>query len=701
MYVLRKTAYRYLGPKWQLFKNIKQGKLRLLRGKNKVYTEYIKTTKAALRNISKVARKAYYEVYQSSLEEIVANTSLYPKDLPEIREIENETDIPSLTAEQDATIISWTPIKFMLPVTQIRKLRRASLNYCENLSAMLIFKVVAYYAVPENWEIEKLVVILNRTSSSSTYEEIVQVLEPFKNDLQTFVSAIEPFKFGQEASSETQSNVEERFLNTIGENSVKSQVNALFWYDFIYEALELFLFRYFITLVTAAKSPKAIQYLSSLLEPVLSKTIDCRVFHLGILEVDDSKRSLRLPFEKYKREMNQLQLRQIIETNRGAFETYFYHSKLLQKTAIKFDIMEKPRIESEWGQFVAVNILGLAHTTKQINAEDAPGEETREYALMQILSTMAVCNQYRKSARYKVLGRFKEQVILEVKRTGILTKKTRKEAEAKICQMEQKISDMSSKKDKHAISAKAGLISYKSKIDKKCESIKQNMKAELNTRKLRLKEYFGQLGRMNLVNTGIASIIIFKMTEEIDPNGSFVKEFIRFVIQNIQDDFSKSLTPFYENVFDILQPSVHEKVAIIQSLQKSGVTDAFGLTLDEQEAEQFRKLVEMIRDKIVRIIPDILVSHLLFSSIQVPLEKLLKVGIDNRSLQLMLSLRLSSPVQRNPYSLPLKMVKQILFLNTIQHSVPKYYLIKEGCENETDPLKAINTKLLKDLLHAV
>ena len=71
----------------------------------------------------------------------------------------------------------------------------------------------------------------------------------------------------------------------------------------------------------------------------------------------------------------------------------------------------------------------------------------------------------------------------------------------------------------------------------------------------------------NFINAGIAANIIYRLTLEIDKEGVFCRDFIKFVIKSIQNDYSSSLAPFYENAFDILEPSPFEKTAIIQSFK--------------------------------------------------------------------------------------------------------------------------------------
>jgi len=710
MYVLKKVTHQILGPKWRFYSKMKQAGRRLLLGENSSFSEHLKATQSALRYTTKSARDSYYTIYQSCIENICRYTSYEKTDFPELPTTQTGQEIPSLTAEQDAIIITWTPIKFMLPIKRIQQKGMATQRHSEKLSAKLVFKVVAYYAIPENWDIDKLTFYVKRLSPESTQQEVHEALNPLLEDLQVLLTALGLLDLYQSSLTEERSELEASFDEKLGLNSVESQILTLYWYDFIYEALEMFIFRYTLILITGTNSPMAIHRLAVLLEPILEKAIESRSLFMGSFETDNNKKHLRKDYELHKTKMRDQAQTNKIKTPKGEFETFSYNSNLLEKSCLKFDIDKKPKIESEWGRFIKHSILGMdpgSNINKEAedkSPEDSPSTETREHAMMQIMSTMAKSIQFKRTARYKILENFKRQIVSEVKVTTQRIKKKNEHCATKTKQLENNIKALTNDGNEKVEAFKQDLADFKYELAHlkkntrlQCDKIKLDMRTSLNNQKVRLKELFKELSKMNSMNAGIAANVIYRLTAEIDEDGDFSRDFIRFVINSIQNDYSANLAPFYEHAFDILEPSTFEKVAIIQSFKKRGVEEAFGLTLNKEEVQQFKELVKNVKLKITKKHPDIFQSSIVYASMIVPMENVLNMSIDNESLSMLLKLKVVTPKKSKAHHLPPAVTKLVLFLNTLQNSVPKHNLILEGKNSEKDPYNAINVTTLKSL----
>ncbi len=454
VYILKLIAHQKLGSKWIYFRKIKRGDQGLAIFREKSLMEQMKATRAALRFTTKNARKLYRLVYLESLKDIKTYTGL-KTEFPELHEDESSDEIMSLNSDHDAVIISWTPIKFLLPVVQLRAKGAATQRHTEGLAAKLFFKVAGYYADPANWDRYKLNLYLRRITKTSSYQEIVSELEPLKSDLEKFVEAYEPFKFGKASLSKDVATDQDAFDDAMGIESFDSQLNTLYWYNFIYLAIEQFLFRYYLTLIVSTVSTDAIRYLTTIFEPVLSKAIENRNVFLGSFETDRTKRAFRVPFQRLAKEKQNEPLKKNIKTQMGNFETFTYNLPLLDQTTLTYELEETPGEGSEWSTFVKHYILNINRPPvieqhKQ-EAEEADVKEKKE--------DPALIEEKKQLAKEKELL-VQEKKELTARKTAIKQKEDSSDSLGK----EQKI-DLEEQKTK--------LLDDELQLDKKIQKLKE------------------------------------------------------------------------------------------------------------------------------------------------------------------------------------------------------------------------------------
>lgn len=723
MHVLKQVALEWLGSQWEYYKKIKTAGEGFQLLKAKSHLDQMKATQSALKFTSKSAKKSYRSTYQICVNEISSRTGLRKENFPLLPETADGKEVPSLSSEFDAVIIAWTPIKFFLPAKQIREKGKATQRHSEGLVAKLFFKVAGFYSIADNWDVRKLSFYLRKLNQDSKYQDVVSALEPLKSDLSKFCEVYEPFKFGQASLSKAVSKDDDTFDDAMGVESFESQVQTLYWYHFIFEALELFIFRYFLTLVTATNSVQTIRYLSGIFEPIFEKAIENKNIFLGTFETDRSKKQFLAPYQKFKQERNNDAEVKKIKTAKGVFETYIYNLRLLEKKTINFELKEPPGVESPWADFLRYGILqqeqlpetpdedatlaeegsdsslieeALFEMEKEIKAIPL---EVREYALIQILAMMIKCIQYKRSSRHKVLERFKQRAISDKELAGKRIKEIRRQAEKQVREMGRKVDKLKRmKQEDAAVSYQADIDKFKKNLEIRCENVRQSSIKGLQLQKKRLQILFKQISKENAVNIGLSLNTILKLTEEIDPESDFIKEFTNFTIKNIQQEYAKELEPFYQNIFDIMEPSTQEKIAIIQSLQKSGGDNAVKLSLSEEEQEENKKMLNGLKIQIEKGLPGILAGKLIFTNLSIPVEDLLNLSIDMQSLQMLLRSKVTTPKNAKPTKLPGNVYKALLVLNMFKNPVTKHSLILEGREKETDPQKAINIAQLKKLL---
>lgn len=700
IYILKMIAHQMLGAKWVYFRKIKHAGEGFKLFREKTLMEQMKATQAALRFTSKHARKQYRNAYKYALRDIRTNVGR-EDNFPEVADSEESSKIPSLTSEQDEIIITWTPIKFLTPAKIIREKGVATQRHSEGLVAKLFFKVVGYYASPENWDDEKLTVYLRKLNEESTYQDVAAALQPLREDLQKFSESFEPFKFGKASLSKDKTSDEGVFDDTFGVESFEDEIKTLYWYDFIYQGMELFLFRYFLTLLFSTNSRQAIRYLTQLFEPVLLKATENRVIFQGSFETDRSKKKYRLPYRKYVQDKRNEPLTKKIKTQNGIFETYTYTLRMLEEDTIGFKVKKKPPLQSEWGNFVRFTILN-ASTFKKIKGETTSEPipfETTEYALVNVFKEMVSDTQYERRARHKILERFKKRVETDKEVVQKRISEVKSRGEKQIQLMERKVTKLRRMKQSDAAEVYLKDIEqYKKKIEEKCDEIREGAQLEMTLQKRRLQSLFQELTQEKNIDEGRSARNILQLIREANPEGDFIRDFTKQVANMIQNEYEPDLEPFYKNMFSILNPSTQEKVILIQSLEKSGGPDAVRLSLTDEEVEKTQNMINLLKAKIKGGKPDIFKSKIIFLTNVIPIEDIFKLSIDNKSLKLLLSLKTTSPQNAKPTVLPEVIVKALMVLNLVTNPVPKHNIIQPGREHLKDPQQAINPAMLNQLL---
>ncbi len=710
MYILKQMAYHMLGAKWKYYHKIKKGGKGLSLFKEKSLMEQMKATQSALRFTSKSAKKSYRTIYQATLNDIVANLGIKKDCLPALPEVEGGQEPPSLTSQFDEVIITWTPFKFFHPAKQIREKGKATQRHSEGLVAKLFFKVAAFYSVPDNWNYEKLSIYVRRINEDTNYQEISSILEPLKNDINLFVEAYDSFKFGQANLAKGAEQESDAFDDAMAVESFESQVRTLYWYGVIYHGIEQFVFRYFLTLITACQSTQAIRQLSVLFEPAFEKVIDVKGIFLGSFEIDRSKSKFRKPYKEYLDKRLTDPVKTKLKTGKGVFETYIYNLKLIEALGLSFDISDIPEPGSAWAQFIKNFILNteqpelLTYDTAvdeflSENPLPAINDELRNYSLMQLLATMVRCTQFRRKARHKILERFKKRVIIDKEFAEKQIGEIQKRGEKQLRKLEKKLAKIKRLKQTEAIAIfEKDVEAFKKKLADRSESIRLNANKALIAQKERLQGLFREISKEDSVNSGNTASYVYQLVQQLDISTEFVTEFLKYSIENVQNNYSKELEPFYENMFEILNPTVQEKIVVIQALKKSGGEKSINLALTPEEEQEFDTMVDNMKKQVEKTMPEVFKCKFLFLSLTFPIDSIFRISINNQSLKKVLRLKVSLPNTGKQVQLSSETAKALLVLNMMMNPVPANNLIMDGKEEEADPQKALNSALLNKLL---
>ena len=716
MYLLKLIAHQMLGAKWMYYRKIKQGDKGIKLFRETSLMEQMKATRSALRFTTKNTKKVYRFAYQECLKEIKKFAGI-KEGFPELPETEEGEEIPSLTSEFDAVIISWTPLKFLNPAQKIRDKGAATQRHTEGLIAKLYFKVAAYYAAPENWDTRKLTLYLRNINQNSTHQDIVAAFESLKSDLQILSEVYEPFKFGKASLSKDIASDADSFDDAMSVESFESQIQTLYWHDYIYQAIELFLNRYYLTLITSTASLGAIQYITNIFKPALSKAAENRVLYAGSFETDQSKRTFRVPYQEYVQKKQAEPLKKKLKTKEGIYESYSYTLRMLDQFKIEFDLESPPDSYSQWGIFLKQYILAIGRPIitiekddPQYDQSDAFREEmdriielgTRQFVFMQLIRSMITFSTNKRQAKYQILERFKQRIKseheLEVKRI----EEMRKLASKKLRDMEKKVGKYKRLKQEETVDAiNKDIEAFKQKLDIKIKTIHQNSKDELGQKKERLNVLFQEVSQNKAMNLGISAQFLLEAIEMIEPEGEFTKTFPEFIAKEIERNYSKDMEPLYKNLFSILKLTPDEKQLIIQALEKSGDMSSVKLSLDEDEKAIIERAIDDLKDKIERDAPDVFNAKVIFQTRTIPIETLLNISLDSQSIHNLLCLKTTSSQTTQMSNLKADTIRAIVELNKKVNPLPKNRIIQTGKAKEKNYEKRINASMLDSILNQI
>ena len=387
----------------------------------------------------------------------------------------------------------------------------------------------------------------------------------------------------------------------MSDESFESEVRTLYWYSFIYEALEQFIIKYYLTLVTSTASVEAIAYLTNIFEPAIAKAVANRIVFQGSFETDQSKRSFRKPYYDYVKKAWSEPLKKKIKTKKGIFESHNFNQRLLSKHQIVFDPPADPKQGSNWGVFLKQFVLALERPVISIDLTDPFYEDpeeltieleklidinTRSFLGLQIFRAMIAYVTQKQNARFTALNRFKNQIKtdseMEIKRIAEI----RKDGDDKIREYHKNLNKYKRLKQFTMVEQiSKDITQFKDQLEKKISRIKKSSRENVGLGKKRLKTFFQQVSKDKSVNLGIYPNRIVKCMHSFDSGPEFIERLITYITDYLPDRYIKALNPFFESLFYIFELDSFQKFRVIQSLKKGVDRHGIRLSLSDNDKE--------------------------------------------------------------------------------------------------------------------
>jgi len=734
MVLLKLVAEQKLGAKWAYFKKIKHtdAGLRLLSEASLM--EQMKATQSALRFTSKTARKAYWSTFKAAIADVKSKGGV-KSGLPELPEVAEGEDVPSLTPSLDAFIISWTPVKFLLNSKLIRDKGVATQRHSEGLVAKLMFKVAGYYADPRNWNIDQLCFYLRKIDAETDFPTIVAALEPLKKDLLKFAETYEPFKFGKSSLAKDAAQEADTYDDAFGEEPMSEQLKTLYLYHFIYEGTEQFLLKYYCLLVFSCPNIRAIRYLAGIFEPAIHRAIENKNIFLGSFETDRSKKAYGLPYDQYRQDRRQEPLKKRVESRRSIYESWVYNLPLLERYGVSYRVTEPLPQQSGWTALLESFLYLLfppafvqptpspeaagpgaeqsaVEPVQDKKAEEpAPPQDSAEVyvrpdidlkfrwtAFVYVLNQLLLCSHAQKEARSQLLERFKKRVLFDRETAQKRVAELKKQAEKKIREMTRKVTKLRRMKQEESAKVfEADIEHFRQQVEVRGKRMIENAMTDLSHQKRRLKALFDEIAREKHRKTGVSAGYIILLAQELDETQGFLKQFTRFVEVDIEVEYVKALEPFYSNLFEILHPSIQDKTRLVQALDISAPDDGVRLTLTEEEKAETEGIIDKLKAQITALRPDIFKAKLLAGEKYFPVEDLLSLSLSNQTWAVMFEMKFASAGHPKPARLENAVAKALMALNMEINPVRANDLQIPGRKKLGDPENRINLARLAKL----
>jgi len=671
MKVLRELAYQNLGKKWDLFQKIKSGSLSAKTGQQAGVGDKLASMRQSLINVTQLAHHQFRQSYLNCLLDI-SSAGIATSDFPPAPELEEDGSASPIDEEQDAIIISRTPLKFLIPCGKLREAGADLPQHRDGLIARIFFKVAAYYSIPENWDHQRITFYTQGLQKHSGELETKRHLEPLLKDIKQMVRIYTVFDggmTGRKAEKSSASHFRE---------SPEDQLRSMYWFRFTHQAFESFFLQYYLCLVTSTESKAGMRQLSQAFLPLLKKSILNRIHFDLLIDSDPVLSSLRGELDKYEGTLAPTSERTTVNSRGTDFETWNFNSQLLDLFNLSYDNINPEEIESEWGRFLSSKILdiGSGESTQKHQSTNI-SSEARKYALTQVMELLIQCSTFRQKVNSQSIGLYKKQLSNEKEFLIAQQEKAMSQTKEKIRTMVRAATkNLAAGGKTNPQEMQKKVIQLKTALSKQSAQLKKGYHDRLDKHRGRLKERMTAFTEDQNMGTGTTPKAMIKLADEIDPNRQFSKEFTLYQTQCLSLEYNLGLSAFYDQIIEILDPDLEDKVALIHATSLHCPTPLETMEFSEEETQVYAQIIFARRAELLKAFPDLFNRRVHIDAQMIPIGHLLAAGLDVPSFQTLLRLQSNSPNNLKITAIPKAEAKELLNLNSLMHPLGTNHILK-------------------------
>ncbi|MCH9044541.1 MAG: hypothetical protein IIA40_00375 [SAR324 cluster bacterium] len=681
---LNKEGYAWLGERYQWYHKIRTAKkdgLKLFQDAS--LEEQMEATRAALSLVTRTLNTALVLAYNSVID-AVSNAGAAPEDWPAMVSADR-SDPPPLSAGQDAVIIGWMPLKFLNLAKPVRDKGKGLDFYVDGLVKKLYFKVLGYYADPGNWDPQRLGYFLGSLAPDAGLQEVQAKLGVLKSEAEILEVSLPMFKFGRAARRKEagQGNAIEDTL----EFTDQDLLNDLYFQSFLFNGLEQFIFRYYLTLLSATGNVRALRQISQIFYPLLAKTVELRIRFQTSFATEREKLRLRKPYLEFYKARESLPPVEIIAENGRQTRKINYTHTLLDMNAFSRGETYRPRQKEHWSGYLQREVLDQMNTP-------------RGYALlMELLNTLIWDTQCAMEGKVKAAGTLRafadEQErlgkIQMAKQKKMLDETKRKKAKslAKFRAQEQANMVEVVQRELQELEAQGS-----EKLEQMQQAIEKRREAQI----ARVDQLEATARQDREGNLGKNAAALYGVLQELDSAKALRSGLVAYIIQQVQEDKDDHSDALYRNLFTVLT-DLHptEKMMLRSAVAQKLTLEAHELPVSEQELEQYRQQIISRKTELNLEVPGVLDQRLAQGPVQAKIDDLLSMGLTPASLLLLFSLPFSGP-NKPAAKLPGEAVKKLLMLNQLSNPLAENDITLPNVEASAPAMKRVNFNRLQKLM---
>jgi hypothetical protein len=681
---LTKEAYGWLGKRYEWYNKIRTAK----KGGLKLFTdasleEQMEATRSALNLVNKTLNGALGIAYNSAID-AVHNSGEAPEGWPAKLE-GDRTDPPPLDDRQDAVILGWMPLKFLNLAKPIRDKGKGVDFYSDGLIKKLYFKVIGYYTDPHSWDPLRLGFFLQSLDAEADLQTVQGKLGALRSDAELLAGCLQLFKFGRVARRPDAG--QKNAFDELFQISDEELVNDLYFQSLIYSGLEHFIFRYYLTLMSATQNVRALRQLSQIFQPLLSKVVELHLRFQTSFATERDKIRLRKDFlEFYKTREALPPVEAAMEKGREVRHVNYSHH-LIEEHAFSRHHQFSHGQAQLWATYLAREVLGKLETGRG------------QALLMELLTTLVadtLADMEGKVRAAKDLRDFAD----EQEKLGKLQLAKKKKA----------IDDEKRKKRMAMGKFKAmEQMNMVEKLQKELDELESRGQAETATMEQaiakRREQQIVRVDQLELAakaerqeNLGKNAAAVYELVRRLDTERKLRNGLVAYLVHLTQEAQGEAMTLLFKNLFSVIADlAPTEKMVVRSAVAQKVPLEANELAVSPEDLESYRQQIVSRKTELNVEAPGVLEQRLALGPVKAKVDDLLSMGITTPSLRLLFSLPFAAP-NRPATKLPVEVIKKLLMLNQLSHPLPEHDIILPNVEATAPVMKRVNFNRLQKLL---
>ena len=681
---LNREAMQWLGQRYEWYNKIrtaKKGGLKIF--KEASLEEQMEATRSALVLVSNTLNTSLMMAYNAVID-AVKNLKNEPEDWP--GKVEGDrASAPLLTPEQDATVIAWSPVKFLNLAKQVRDKGKGLDFYVDGLVKKTYFKVIGYYSDPRNWDPERMGYFLTGLEPDAGLQEVQGRLGSLKSEMDLFVLSLFPFKFGK-VSRRKEAGQKNAIDDTfdISDDELKRD---LYFQTYLWTGLDRFFFRYYATLLSATENPRALRQISNIFHPVLAKISEINHRFQSSFATEREKLRIRKDFIEFQKQRESLPPVETIEVKGRQVRRINYTMRLLEGSSYSRAMQFNDRQKAVWVQWLETRVLG------EMNAPLGYG------VLLEILNTMIWDTMCSMEGKVKAAGDMRA-----------FSDEQEKLGKLQLAQHKKRLEEEKRKKARAIGKFKAQeQMNMVETITKEMEELvrtgtARNEQMEEGIKKRR-EAMIARVDQLETAarkdreeNLGKNAAALFNLIPPLDENRSFRGGLVAYLMNHLQEDKEETAHLLYRNLFSVIDDLFPtEKMMLRSAIAQKMTLEENDLQVSAEDMQAYQQQIVTRKAELNTEVPGLLEQRLSQGPVPVKVEELLNLNLTGASLRLLLSLNFSGTNMPSG-KIPGEAVKKLLMLNQLTNPLPEHDIILPNVEASAQALKRVNFNRLQKLM---